>query len=797
VFPRQVVSWNSTSLLSQLVSTVLLAWPCAFVVGAFLVQLLPALPDPFCLAFVPIAAFCLMPQPGAPRWVLVALLGAAWACGYAQVELDRSRAVLMAGPEVVVTGRIGFEVREYPGALGFELLTDTVAVQALTARIKVRWYRTRQRPRAGERWQLRLKVKALKPRFNPGGFDRVGWSFRRGVVANAYVREGDANQRLRVAQAGVGSLRRHLGGWIRDTLGERPAMALVQALGVGYRSAITQHQWALLRSTGTAHLMAISGLHVGLVAGLAFFMSAACWRYAGTLPERFAAPRVAAIVGLAAALSYASLAGWSLPTQRAAGMCAVAFFCIATRYRLGPGHALLITLALVAAWHPPSLTDPSLWLSAGAVLALLFGMREGSHLGRLGQLLRVQWVAALGLAPLGLLVFGSTPGISPLANLVAVPVVALCVVPLTLLALGLSQWTGLAGALLELAASLLDLTWVWITWCHEWRVPVPLAVGAEVFLVAMVVGVVLLLSRLPGRWVGLLWLLPATFGQSGRLPPGEFELTVFDVGQGLSVLVRTARHATLYDTGGAFGQFSVARNDLTPALRRLGITTLDHLIVSHADLDHAGGARAIIDTFHPRTLLGRPRAGLERRFEPCRRGQSWVYDAVSFEVLHPERGNRASRNNGSCVVRIRSQSGQRVLLTGDIEARAEQRLLQYSERRLRSEVIVVPHHGSRTSSTAPFINAVRPQIAIVSAGLRNRFAFPHREVALRYARGDVAFYNTASAGAVQVRSQRDHLAVTQSALAQWRYWHAMTCEVASAKLAAANAFRVEARRCWN
>ena len=743
-----------------------------FLAGTWMLQQQAVLPDWRWALLLPLLALLYWRLPslrGAPGRVLVfALAGFLWATlvGHAQStgELDPA----LEGRDVVVDGAIVSLPDQRGDRSRFrfhvnELWLDDEPLSP-PGTLLLSWYRGAPPLRVGEGWRLRLRLKRPNGFMNPGGFDYEGWLFREGVRAKGYVRKArsdDENRRLSPPRGHyIDRLRQHLRDGIRSALAGQPQAALVAALAVGDRSAISDGQWDTLIRTGTNHLLAISGLHVGLVAGLAFFLVRWLWSRSARASLRWPAPKAGALAALLAAGAYAALAGFAVPTQRALVMVAVVMLAVILQRQVRPSSLLALALLVVLVIDPLAVLAPGFWLSFAAVAAILLGMsgRLGGTRGWRGWG-RVQWVVALGLLPLLILLFQRASVVAPLANLLAVPWVSFFTVPLTLL--GSVAWLVfplLGEGLLTLAAWSLSALWWLLEGLGEWpfaqwspALPPLWAVGCALPGVAL-----LLLPRgLPGRWLGLVWLLPLWLARPAPLPVGEAEFTLLDVGQGLAAVVRTRGHALVFDTGPRFPSgFNTGEAVIAPFLRAQGVTRLDALIVSHGDNDHIGGAPALAAEFPPRRVLSSvPERLAALGAQPCRGDTAWTWDGVRFELLHPGpdyRGGGRAGNNRSCVLRV-SAGGDAVLIPGDIERPAEDHLLATRPEDLAAEVLVVPHHGSRTSSGEAFIAAVSPRFALFPVGYRNRYGFPRADVLERYRAREVRLLDSARHGAIRFR----------------------------------------------
>lgn len=740
---------------------------------------LEALPPPWLPALGILGALAACRHPWG-RVALAASLTFAWTLWQGAAVVASRPPPTLIGTDLVATGRIASLPAERHGVARFEMEIESLRAAGrllgnapLRARLGV--YAAEPRPRAGERWRLVVRLRPARGFRNPGGFDYGAWLFRRGIGATGYVREDPRNRRLAAPGAGaaVEVARARLRRAIARHLDGRESAGLVTALTLGERSGITGAQWELLRRTGTGHLVAISGLHVGLVSALAFALVSLLWRRAGRLPERLAARRAGALAAFAAAAAYALVAGLSLPTQRALVMVAVAAAGTLTARR--PARPAVLALALIAvlALDPLSVLAPGLWLSFGAVAVILAVTAGWSRRrSRWREAVRIQLAVSLGLVPLLLTYFQQAPLVSPLANAFAVPLVGLVSVPVAL-AGAVLQGLG-AGAVAAWAFTVTAVSLEWLLRLLElvaglpgsdWHAPAP----GWIALALAVAGVAWMLAPpgIPGRWAGAACLLPLVFPALERPAAGELEAAVLDVGQGLAVVLRTRRHVLVYDTGPRWSpDFDAGRAVVVPYLRSLGVQAVDTLVVSHDDIDHAGGSPSLLrEMTVRRRYAGEGAAG---DATACRAGTSWTRDGVRFAFLWPADASARNDNNRSCVLRVTSAHGT-VLLAGDLLADAERRLVATGAA-LDATVLVAPHHGSRSSSGRRFVDAVSPRIVVFSAGYRNHFGHPAPEVVERYRRAGAEPWLTADAGAVTVKFGNEGVDVSGFRVSNRSWW---------------------------
>jgi competence protein ComEC len=645
-----------------------------------------------------------------------------------------------------------------------------------------------QRPgpslRAGERWQMTVRLKAPHGNRNPHGFDYELWLWEQGLQATGYVRAGRSDP---VPQRLAGTWRHPVEQArqsVRDAIFARVADArtagVLAALVVGDQNAIDRADWDIFRATGVAHLMSISGLHVTMFAWAAALAVGALWRRSARACLAWPAPHAALCGGVLLAAAYALFSGWGVPAQRTVCMLAtVALLRLAGRR--WPWPALwAAACAVVVTADPWALMQAGFWLSfvavgvlfasdAGAPATPAPGGRGRALARRLGALLREQGVVTLALTPLSVLLFGQFSVVGLLANAVAIPWVTLVVTPLALAGVLVAPLWNVAGWALQglgwLLAVLASLPFASLS------LPVPpLWAGA-----AGVLGGLLLAMRLPWqmRVLGLPLLLPVLLWQAPRPAQGQFELLAADVGQGNAVLVRTAAHALVYDAGPRYSpEADAGHRVLVPLLRALG-ERVDTLVLSHRDSDHTGGAAAVLAMQPQARLLSSLEDGhvLQGAYSTrCIAGQRWHWDGVDFEVLHPRAADYAASarpNARSCVLRI-SNGRQSALLAGDIEQAQEARLVGDAAP-LAADLLLVPHHGSKTSSGEAFLAAVQPQWALVQAGYRNRFGHPAAPVAARYRERGIALVESARCGAAGWSSARPQQLRCEREQAP-RYW---------------------------
>lgn len=662
-----------------------------------------------------------------------------------------------------------------------------LGASAVPQRILLSWYRARESDAPlpvvtpGERWQFVVRLKRPHGGAVPGGFDYEAWLLEHNLRASGYVRDKAGATRIEENVGGFMHAVHRLRGGVRQSfvaaLPEAPYTGVLIALAVGDQKAIGGDQWEVFRRTGVSHLVAISGMHVSMVALIAGGLCATGWRRRPALVLRLPARKAAAVTGLFAAGAYALLAGLGIPVQRALIMLAVLALSMLAGRDSNPGRVLSLALLCVVLLDPWAVLAPGFWLSFGAVGVILFVV--GGRLGKRSSwraAVRIQLAITFATVPALLLLFQAFSLVSPLANAVAIPLVSFVITPLTLAAIA---WPD--AWLLVPAHGVVTLMMAWLEWLAGsglalWQRPAPpawMAIGASAAVL------VLLLPRAtPGKLAALCMIACLFLWQVPRPEDGAFQAIVLDVGQGLAVHVQTASHDLLFDTGPPYGATTDAgERVLVPYLRARDVSRIHRLILSHDDVDHVGGTRSVLAAVATDHILAGEHVLTLRGLEqwptaPCVAGTAWEWDGVRFEVLAPATGLTASRrsNDLSCVLRIRADGGS-LLLVGDIEARAEALLVAGHGSDLASSAIVVAHHGSRSSSTPAFVDAVMPQAAVFAVGHRNPFGHPHPTVWARWAEAGARNWRTDSQGTISLDFTADGLVVASDREQRPRYWH--------------------------
>jgi len=613
----------------------------------------------------------------------------------------------------------------------------------------------------GEVWRMPVRLKPIHGSMNPGGWDYEAWAYQNGLQATGYVRSKEGEPLKRDSGWSYHTWRSDWVAHLNRLWSDSEFFGIYNALMVADRQAITDLQWQVMRDTGTIHLMAISGLHMALVALMGFGLGRVIWRL--SLPWTQYWPRDWVGAGLAVLLTtlYGFLAGWTVPTQRAWIMVVVGVVFLFMRRRFQPWSGLFLAAFLVLVWHPPSILAPGFWLSFLAVGLIFLVLSHPVLSGWKGwrSLLLVQGVLTLGLLPGLWFYYQEVPLYSALANLLAVPLVSFVALPLLFITAFVSllslEW---AGYLVWLSDQVWSALWWTLAGIANWPYQQIELGRVELWQVVVIYLALFLFGLRSEAWVrysavGLVLLVLLSLKPVESVKPGDFWMTLLDVGQGLAVVIETENHRLVYDTGPRFNeQLDGASLAILPYLRTRGIRYVDKLIVSHADLDHAGGAsRLLAEIAVGERLTGEVERLNLAGFESCEAGQAWWWDGVKFEILAPTGDEMRSSNDWSCVLRV-SSADSALLLTGDLSDKYEQKLLaEYPKDRLSASILVAGHHGSRFSTDSVFLEEVDPEWVLFSAGHRNRFGFPHRDVIERVEAQGVNHLNTACEGAIQVR----------------------------------------------
>ena len=671
-------------------------------------------------------------------------------------------------------------------------------------KIRLSWYQGAPPLKVGQTWSFSVKLKQPRSTFNPASFDYEAWLFTHRISAIGYViSKNDAHLISTNAWKNpMASWREYIQQQLEKTLAGNPNLGMIEALSLGVRDDLTPEQWQAMQATGTNHLVAIAGLHVGFVVACVFALTQFFWRRIPLLMLYLPAREAGIFVALMAACYYSALSGFALPTQRALGMLSVALLANLFRRHFPPWHAYAIALLLILICDPLSVFSSSFWLSFIAVAVILFslyGREKKTHEAL--QLFRMQWIVTLGLAPVTLYFFHQISVMNLVANAIAIPWVGFLALPCLFAGLLLLPINAtLAKGCWLFAAKILSFFWPMLFYLGsmdrlQWHSVIP----HLWILFSAIMGVFIFFAPkgFPNRSLGLFGFLPLLYPMSHPISLGEYQLRLLDVGQGLSVLVRTAHHDLVFDTGPRLdASYDMGESVVVPALQENFANALDMMIISHGDNDHSGGAQAVLQAMPVKILLTSvperyanlpedlPSHAVETKalvkffqqrwpkpqLVTCVQGQHWIWDNVQFEILGPPPNTTLSKGNDrSCVLHITGKT-QSVLLTADIEKPAEKSLLEHvGAEQLRSTILVAPHHGSKTSSSEDFIRAIYPRLVLYPTGYRNKFHFPNNEVIHRYQTLGARQEDTALSGQIQVTSHDPSVELTRQT--QGNFWN--------------------------
>jgi competence protein ComEC len=749
----------------------------AWLLGACALLLQPTLPGVGALALVcfATAALAAVLRRGA---VLAFAVGYAltWQQGGERVavRLDPE----LEGQSLSIRGSIASVPQAVADGVRFRFATNAQA--GIPPLVELTWYEPDRQLRAAERLDLEVRLRRPRGFANPGGADYEARMLRENIGATGYVRSlASAGRGWRdVARWPVLVTRDEIHAATRRALGDRPATGIVAGLSVGLQDALSTAQWRELARSGTSHLMAISGTHIGMLAAMAAWLAAGVQRLRQRRGALGAARDAAVVAGSVTAIAYSSLAGWSVPTQRTAIMIGIVALALHLRRRVGPGDALALGAIAVLAFEPLAPLAVGFWLSFGAVGVIL--LATSGSLARTGLLrgyAQVQIGVTVGLVPVLVGSFGSVSIVSAGVNLVAIPLYTLVIVPAVLVSTALVlMLPGPGASVMHGVAWLIEATWPVIGVPAGWSWATWGVAGLSSWAwCALVAGAAAALAPLPppGRVAGVV-LLVATCGWRATPPgPGAVHFAMLDVGQGLAAVVETRHHVLVYDAGPAFRSGSdTGTLVVEPYLRHRGLRRIDLLVASHDDLDHAGGAASLAHAFQVdrRVASGRALDALGPT-QRCVRGERWTWDGVSFDWLHPGPDSLPKDNDRSCVLRVRAGT-HTVLLTGDVERLAEAELIEQADPG-RVDVLLVPHHGSRTSSTAALVAATRPRWALVPSGHRNRWGFPKPDVVQRWQDSGSQVLTGSATGAIEfeLHPGRSIRAPRLWRIERRRFWH--------------------------
>lgn len=727
-----------------------------FLLGIIAVQQFRELPDPPVVVGIATISCGLAYKR---EWSLCALVfGVFWACVFGLWRMTEQLPSQYHNREVKLQGYIASLPQQQDQRLSFDFVV-TQPKGGFPSKLRLNWYHPTISLTAGQAWEFTAKIRKPHGRMNPGGFDIEAWLFANRIGAVGYVREKPApiliNDPFSLSRY-LALCRQSVADKLDQALPNSDLVGVVKALTIGSQNGISQEQWQVFRRTGVIHLFVISGSHISLIAGLVYVATRRYWAWTGML--RVSPQQMGSLFAWLAALFYSGLAGYSVPTARAMVMLSVGLAAIAWQRHTTSIHILLLALMAVLLFDPLAVLSVGFWLSFLAVGLLIY-----VSAGRLGRVSgwreagSAQWATTIGLSPLLIIFFQQVSLIAPLANWIAVPLIGLIVVPALLVAtILLFAWPTVGSLILASIERILQFLWLGLSELAALPLASLSCPTPPWYATALAgVGILVLLAPrgFPKRYLGYILFLPLLFVNGKKTEPGEMRVTLLDVGQGLSTVVETAEHTMVFDTGARYSDYSdMGDSVILPFLHQQGITDLDLLVISHGDNDHSGGAGSLLQELPAKRLLSSVDAWVSRpNGEYCQAGQTWHWDGIDFTVLSPSSSLFPSENDNSCVIKV-SNGRLSVLLTGDIERTAELWLVKNYGDQLASDVLIAPHHGSKTSSSLPLLEQTRPRLVLIPSGYLNRFGFPHKQVLERYARLGIDWLNTADHGAITIAS---------------------------------------------
>lgn len=755
----------------------------ALVLGSITAFYGSVLPDQYWISYLPVLLLLAFLNPKY-RLPILLIAGYLWASLNIQHALDIRLASDYDNQILKIEGVIADIPEQRHESIRFLIRPDSIEAYPypLPELIRLSWYRSDQILNAGERWQLQVKLKSPVGYQNPGGFDYERWLFVKRIGATGYVKSSQLNRLIKPSTNwDINQWRSRIGQGVEQYCMGCSYAGLIKALTIGYRADIPQRHRQLLQDSGTAHLLAISGLHIGMISALFFYLGRWFWQL-GFYRIGLNRLQFSASFGFAAGFVYAALAGFSLPTVRALIMLAVVFLALSFRSGINLINSIAIAVVVILMFEPLAVGSSSFWLSVSALLIIAFAQYLLSNQSsRWRQITVVQLLFSVLFIPLSVVLFDQLNPASFFANIVAIPLVSLIIVPFSLLAsllagfdLVFAHWLFVASN--QLLSTLLE----YLELLLESGLAAYPSGGIPYVLLglwAMGLLVVLMPKGFPGKKpAGILLVLPLIW-QRPEMDFGAYQLTVLDVGMGTSAVIQTRNHSLVYDFGpGNANGFSAAQWVLKPYLRHQGIKQPDLMIISHVDQDHSGGFNSYLEKYDPARLIsGTPdeivkRFGLPSPILSCHLYPSWHWDGVSFEFISPPATVRLkSSNNRSCVLKVSGNHSS--LLSGDIEAEQELRLLNTIPHKLEATVLLAPHHGSTTSSTQEFLKIVKPEVSVFTVGKNNRWGFPKTRVLDAYRQIGSRIYRTDQHGAITIRSNANGLNVSSYRKHRFKLWY--------------------------
>jgi len=762
---------------------------------------------------------------------------------HANKILENAFPETLQGREIVVQGYIDSIPSENDKSIKFNFKLSQIIQAAenneysqYKLRVRLSWYKNSSKLpldnfNVGDFWQFKVKLKRPHGLLNSGGMDYEKWLFSKQIRALGYIRDGNENQHLLAFDIAnqsvpikqkfiyvIDRFRQNFAKELVNILANNDFKGVYLALILGVKEQITAEQWKVFLDSGTNHLIAISGLHIGLFAAIGFFIGKGFWSFSGVFLRKYSAQQIGAVFALIFALTYAALAGFSIPTQRALIMISLALSALFFKIYPPPKLILSYTLIIVLLIDPMASLSIGFWLSFTAVAVILYSLSTKKNdsldiiesgvkktlkpakmslvvhlLKSIGQLSRMQVIIFIGLLPFSLVFFSRFILLSPIANLVAVPWMSLVITPLVLFAALISIFsTQLSSTLFIIISYLMQPLWLFLNAIINVDSNlIHFNINNFLVFLPILVGLVLFFSFRDNkkRWLFLVLLFPLVLPEeniqglakkiSNNVKEGQFKVSVLDVGQGLSVVIQTQNHVMVYDTGNSYSpRFDMATQVVIPFLRFHSIDSIDKLVLSHADHDHVGSTPSLLKQYKAGEILsGEPERLINKlnvNAIQCQIGQKWTWDQVEFEIIYPQETDinlSYKSNNRSCVLLVKSKDGLSLLLTGDIEKKIEKKLLDLAKLK-NIDIIVAPHHGSKSSSSKDFLNWLKPKIVVFSNGYLNRYSFPVAEVLQRYQQVGSQLYSTENGMISIYRTKSDlPIIVTEFRKDNRHYWN--------------------------
>ena len=684
---------------------------------------------------------------------LIFLLGFAWMGWFSTQNLNTHVEDVYLNQPILVTGVIADLPESSTDKTKFIFSVNS----PFKGRVKLSWYgKNHPDLQTGDAWQLQLKLKRNNGYQNLGGFDYEQWLFYKQIDATGYVRSSESNQLIEANRVNsIDRFRQKLRYSLQPFLQPLDFGGVINALIIGDRSFIKDSNWAIFKATNTTHLSVISGLHIGLISGFVFLLAQFLWRRCQYCCQRMPAQVLGAYFGLISAFLYALIAGFSIPTGRAFIMASVVFISLILRRHHNVWQLYGLALILVLANNPLSIFSVGFWLSFYVVGVIIYGVKQHQDKSWLFRLLYIQLLISVATLPLIAWFFASGSLLSPVANLIAIPVFSFIITPLSLIGallmlIGLSYPAELSFMVANQALAGLGyfLALLQQFEFNQWHYTQTQTLDLILFVLAVFIA--LSPKALKLRVSSVLILSSILFTPYEKIPKNRVIITILDVGQGLSQVVQTQNHTLLFDAGARYPSgFNLGESVIIPYLQAKQINTLDKVIISHADNDHIGGLIDVLQTFEAGEILTSTPDKITQQSSHCYAGQQWRWDGVLFEILSPTQNTRLKGNNASCVLKVSTDKFS-VLLSADIEKKAEKQLIKYQKEKLNSDILISPHHGSKTSSTQAFLDAVSPSTVIVSSGFKNRFNHPAQQIVDRYKANNIKLINSNCAGQIVV-----------------------------------------------